>query len=469
MVTLKIDRKLHLFPLPEITDTILREVKDRLTFPNPAYLEAKKRGFSTWNKPQEVRGYRVGHDQLIVPRGFTAQMIDLLRWAGVPFRVEDRRRLLAPVDFDFKGELWDFQVEAVEAMASCDFGTLAAPAGSGKTIIALGLIARRQQPALVVVHTKELLEQWIDRLGSFLGIPARKVGVIGGGKKKIGHKITVALVQSLYKCALELASHIGFLIVDEAHHCPNRTFTEAVSVFDSKFMLGLSATPWRRDGLSRLIYWHLGDKVHEVDKGALVDAGHILQVEVIWRKTNFEPTYDPSEQYSRMLSELTQDLARNALIADDVAREAQDGGGVCLVLSDRKAHCETLVELLAAKGVEASLLTGDLGAGERIRVVADLNTRKVQVLVATMQLLGEGFDSKELSTLFLASPIKFDGRLLQCLGRVLRPAPRKTKARLFDYIDMQVGVLRNAARSRGRVYGETPAFFGQGSLNVGGR
>lgn len=154
-----------------------------------------------------------------------------------------------------------------------------------------------------------------------------------------------------------------------------------------------------------------------------------------------------------MLSELTQDPARNALIAADVAAEARDAGGVCLVLTDRKVHCETLVELLEGQGVEAHLLTGDLSNGERQKVVEDLNGGRVKVLVATGALLGEGFDYPALSILFLAAPIKFNGRLLQYLGRVLRPAPGKEKARVFDYCDINVGVLENAARARARVYG----------------
>jgi superfamily II DNA or RNA helicase len=270
----------------------------------------------------------------------------------------------------------------------------------------------------------------------------------------LGKKITVGLVQSLYKCADDVAPHIGHLVVDECHRCPSRTFTEAVSAFDCHYMLGLSATPFRRDSLTRLIWWYLGDKVHQVDAAALVDAGHVLEAEVIWRETNFEPTFDPSEEYSQMLSELTQDPARNALIASDVAQEAQGNApGVCLVLSDRVAHCKTLVELLAAHGITAAMLTGDLPATDRRKVVAALNGGGVKVLVATGQLIGEGFDCRELSTLFLATPIKFNGRLLQYLGRILRPAPGKDKARVYDYVDSQVGVLENAAQARARVYG----------------
>lgn len=432
---IRVDNKVHLVPSGEIPGTVQNHIRSRLTFPNPAFLEAEKLGFWTGDLEREVKGYQVEDDAMVIPRGFTRQLVGILQRAGVQYRIEDQRRIMPEVYFTFQGELRDFQVEAVEAMARREFGTLAAPTGSGKTVMALALITRRRQPTLVMVHTGELLDQWIDRIGAFLGISAQEVGVIGNGKKRIGDKITVALVQSLYKCAPEIASHVGHLVVDECHRAPSRTFTEAVTAFDCRYMIGMSATPWRRDGLSRLIWWHLGDKVHEVDKEALVDAGHILQVEVIWRGTDFEPTFDPSEEYSRMLSELSQDPARNALIADDVAREAGNGAGVCLVLTDRKAHCETLMDLLAERGVEAALLTGDLPSSERQGVVEALNSGRVKVLVATGQLIGEGFDCRELSTLFLATPIRFNGRLLQYLGRVLRPAPGKDKAKVYDYLD----------------------------------
>ncbi|PIU53152.1 MAG: restriction endonuclease subunit R, partial [Deltaproteobacteria bacterium CG07_land_8_20_14_0_80_60_11] len=430
-----IDTHANLYPLSHLPGAVVDRIKARLSFPNPAYLGAQKRGFSTWNIPQQIQGYRVEADTLIIPRGFVRQLIGILRGAGVRYRFEDRRRTLSEVAFTFHGQLEDFQETAVEAMAARDFGVLAAPTGSGKTVVALALVAMRRQPALVVVHTKELLEQWIARIEEFLEISAREVGRIGGGKQIIGDKISVALVQSLYKCAGEVAPHVGFLVADECHRCPSRTFTEAVTAFDSRFMLGLSATPWRRDGLSRLIYWYVGDVAHQVDAAALVEVGHVLEAEVVWRETDFEPTFDPSTEYSKMLSELTRDPARNALIADDVAREAGNGGGVLLVLSDRKAHCETLVELLEDRGVKAHLLTGDLSNGERQAVVAALNAGRVKVLVATGQLIGEGFDCRELSTLFLATPIKFNGRLLQYLGRILRPAPGKDRAVVYDYVD----------------------------------
>jgi superfamily II DNA or RNA helicase len=324
MFTLKIDHRASVSPLEaQPHRRLVDQIARRLTFENPRWAENEKRGFSNFDMPEYICGYELSSDRLIVPRGFTMQLVGILRSAGVQFTIADRRRTLALVDFTFTGQLKDFQVQAVDAMAARDFGVLAAPTGSGKTIMALALVARRQQPAMVVVHTRELMEQWIIRIENFLGIPAGQVKRIGGGKQIIGGKIGVASVQSLYKVAHDIAPHIGHLVVDECHRPPSMTFTESVSVFECGYMTGLSTAPWRRDGLSRLIYWHLGDKVYEVNTVVLVEAGHVLQAVVTWRSTSFEPTYDPSTEYSRMLSELTRDASRNALIAADVAQETR--------------------------------------------------------------------------------------------------------------------------------------------------
>jgi superfamily II DNA or RNA helicase len=317
------------------------------------------------------------------------------------------------------------------------------------------MIARRRQPALIVVHTKDLAAQWTQRIEEFLGIAAEKVGLIGSGKKVLGKEITIALVQSLYKCVEDVAAHIGFLVVDECHRCPSRTFTEAVTGFDAKYMLGLSATPWRRDKLSKLIFWHLGDVHHEVDKNLLVEAGDVLPAEIIIRNTNFKPYYDPVNEYSKMLSELTADTERNVLIASDVACETERKAGICLVLSDRKAHCENIRALLKYRyKIDSELLTGDLNMDERRNVIERLNQSEADVVIATGQLVGEGFDCRNLSTLFLATPIRFSGRVIQYLGRVLRPAPGKNVARVFDYVDIHVDTLTKAAMARQRVYRE---------------
>lgn len=435
---------------PEIRQKLIKT----LTFPNPKWLENERMG--RWNRgtPKALKFYdNIRSGGLWIPRGYMRQLMLLCRRRNIKYEVEDRRRTLKPVDFHFTGQLKPFQRKAVRTITSKDFGTLSAPTGSGKTVMALFIIAVRKQPTLIVVHTKDLAFQWMERIEQFLGIPKDEVGFIGGGKINLGKEMTVALVQTLYKCTEDVSKKVGFLVVDECHRCPSRTFTEAVTEFDSRYMLGLSATPWRRDNLSRLIFWHLGDVHHKIDQNRLVQSGDVLAAEVIVRETEFKPYYDPVNEYSKMMSELSLDDKRNHLIASDIAAEVVHNEGVCLVLSDRKKHCETLQSILRYRyKVFAELLTGDLNIDERRAVLDRLDQGDVKVLLATGQLVGEGFDRNDLSPLFLVTPIKFSGRVLQYLGRVLRPAPGKKKARVYDYVDVHVDVLKAMARARQNVY-----------------
>ena len=445
----------HALKLNHAPAMLIEKLAEQFQMVNPKWLENERMG--RWNRgtKKNLRFYRrFGKDGIIIPRGYARQLILLLKREHLIYRINDQRRLMPEVDFCFTGALKSFQSEAVAAMVRKDFGTLNAPTGSGKTVMGLFLIAQRRQPTVVVVHTKDLAFQWIQRIEQFLGIPADQVGLIGAGKKTIGEHITLALVQTLYRCVDEIVPHTGHIVVDECHRTPSRTFTEAVTAFDCRYMLGLSATPWRRDQLSQLIFWHLGDVHHEVDKVGLEENGHILKADVVVRVTTFEPYFDPVNDYSRMLSELTADDVRNRLIASDVEKEVRSGRGVCLVLSDRKKHCETLQGILRYKfNVHAELLTGDLTDEARKAVLARLNQGQVKVLIATGQLIGEGFDCPDLSTLFMATPIRFSGRVMQYLGRILRPAQGKSHARVYDYVDERVAPLVAAAKARQRVYG----------------
>jgi len=450
-ISLILSNRLRLKNLPE---DLREDLIQKLTLVNPKWIENERMGRWNRNTPKTLRFFRrAGQGGLIIPRGYIRQLIGRLNALDLTWDLTDKRHELPAMDFSFTGTLRPFQKTAVDAMLAKAFGTLCAPTGSGKTVMALSIVARRRQPAVIVVHTKELAFQWVNQIGAFLNIPEKQVGIIGAGKQRMGEKITVCLVQSLYKRAEAVSKGCGFIVVDECHRTPSRTFTEALTAFDAKFMLGLSATPWRRDRLSKLIFWHLGDMHHEIEKSLLVETGDVLSAEVIVRNTDFKPFHDPTMEYSKMLTELTANDARNRLIAQDVATEAASRDGICLVLTDRKHHGETLNALLKYKHkIKSTLLTGDLGAPQRKAVLVDLNSGAVKVLVATGQLVGEGFDSKNLTTLFLATPIRFSGRVLQYLGRVLRPAPNKVKARVFDYVDVHVPVLVKAAQERQRVY-----------------
>jgi superfamily II DNA or RNA helicase len=441
--------------LSEIPALLYQTLTERLTIPNPKWIENERMG--RWNRgtPKVLRFFdRIKGGGLWIPRGFIRQLILICKRSGINFEIIDKRLSIPEVDFNFKGTLKPFQEEAVNIMLAKDFGTLNAATGSGKTVMALHMIAKRRQPALILVHTKDLAVQWAERIETFLGIPGGEIGTIGAGKKIIGEKITVALVQSLYKCVDEVSSRTGHLIVDECHRTPGRTFTEAVTGFSSRYMLGLSATPWRRDNLTKLIFWHIGDVHHEIDKQWLIETGDVLPAEIIVRETDFIPFFDPVNEYSKMLSELTANDGRNHLIASDIAKETETGEGrCCLVLTDRKKHCETIRALLKYRyKIPSELLTGDLSDLERKDITNRLNRGEIKVLVATGQLIGEGFDCKNLSTLFIVTPIRFSGRVLQYLGRVLRPAPGKNKALVYDYVDIQVDILKAAASSRQKVY-----------------
>ncbi len=444
--------------LSEVPPKLRDELIERFKFPNPKWIENNRMG--RWNRgvPKVLKFYdKIRDNGLWIPRGYIRQLIWLCRRYGIDYQVDDQRCFLPKVSYRFSGELKPFQQKAVDVMLSREFGTLSSPTGSGKTVMALYMVAKRDQPALIVVHTKDLAFQWIERIEAFFNIPGKAVGLIGCGKKNIGDAITVALVQSLYKCADEVSNHIGFLVVDECHRCPSRTFTEAVTSFNSRYMLGLSATPWRRDNLSKLIFWHLGDVHYEVDKTRLVENGDVLSAEIFIRETDFQSCFDPVNEYSKMLSELTVNDDRNRLIVSDVAQESLYNNGTCLVLSDRKRHCETLQAMLKyTYRIESELLTGNLTLSERQKVLSRLGQGKLKVLIATGQLIGEGVDSKNLSSLFLATPIKFSGRLIQYMGRVLRPAHGKKKAKVYDYVDIKVEVLRISAKARQKVYQRQP-------------
>ncbi len=449
MITLTINRHIEARGL---TSPVAAEITKDLTMENPAYVQAEKYGRWTGNIERTLSFYSYEGQTLIVPRGYIRHLIAIMERQGLKYQMEDHTRCLSAVDFDMQAELRPYQETAVQDILKRRFGVLQAPPGAGKTVIALAVIAKRKQPALVIVHTKELLYQWRARACAFLGMTEDEVGLIGDGHRYMGDRLTIALVHSLYKVGKEISSQVGFLIVDECHHTPARTFTDAVSLFDCRYMLGLSATPYRRDGLTRTIYLYLGDRVHEIDHNALIEENHIMPAQIVARETSFDYP-DPAGDYQGCIQALTLDADRNEMILSDVEAEEAQGSGIALVLSDRTEHCHRLHRGLLARGIETRLLTGSTKKKERAQTVAELNANKARALVATVQLIGEGFDLKQLSSVFLATPIKFSGRVKQSVGRVLRTHEGKETAKVFDYVD-RPPVLSAGFKARCRAYQE---------------
>ncbi|MCP3944049.1 MAG: DEAD/DEAH box helicase [Desulfobacteraceae bacterium] len=428
-------------------------IKEKLTLNNPKFAEAEKRGRYTRGIEPILYFYEESKDSLICPRGAATQIYKICVDIGEHIEFIDNRRSFEPIDFTFSGKLSSLQFPAVESCLKRDFGLLESPTGSGKTTMALYMIAKRKQPALIVVHTKELLNQWMERIEQFLNIPKNEIGIIGSGKFKIGDKITVAMIQTLYKKVHEVADYIGHVVVDECHRCPSRTFTQALTAFDAKFMIGLTATIWRRDKLSKLIFWHIGDVTGRIDKLNLLADGNLCDAQVRWIETKFNTQTDTSEYYSQALAELTEDYQRNRLICDTVAKHGVSG--IMLILSDRKGHCHTLHDImLKENGIKSEILTGSISQNKREKIIQNLRNGRCKYLIATGQLIGEGFDLPEISTIFLTTPVKFSGRLIQYIGRALRPAPGKNKAVIFDFVDILNPVFEASARSRAFTYAQ---------------
>ena len=434
--------------LSGITIPFQQALEDNLTIDNPKYKDAKKYG--RWvgkNFKQKLFLFELDEASILFPRGFAAQAVALCKkYMGRSPVIEDLRRRLPEVDFSFQGELRPYQQEAVEDILRRHFGVLVAGTGSGKTVMALDVIARRRQPTLILVHSRELMYQWEERVRQFLGVQA---GLIGDSKFDI-QPVSIAIVNTARKRLDELVPRFGHLIVDECHRVPATLFTNVVKRFDSYFMLGLSATAYRReDGLTRLIYLYMGDRSHQVDSEELTASGAVLMPEFIQRPTNFKYVFRGN--YQALMNSLTKNELRNQQIAEDIYTEAMKTEGIVLVVSDRVAHCRKLADFLAEKGLQASVLTGKQPMAERTEIVESVHRGKVKVLISTLQLVGEGFDAAGLTTLFLTTPIKFTGRLRQVIGRILRPASGK-QPKVIDYVDEHVGVLRNSARIRRQAY-----------------
>lgn len=435
----------------ELSEGMLDQIRSYLTMENPKYRDADAHGYSTFGIARFIYAYHEDEEELICYRGYAGNLINFLRRNGLQYRIIDNRRRLPDINLAFLGTLRGYQERAVRDALKKDFGVAVAPCGAGKTVIACAVMAARKQPTLIVCHTKELLNQWRDRITQYLGIPKDKIGVIGAGKEEIC-SVTVGMVQTLCKRNLgEIMRHFGQIVVDECHHTPCTTFTEVAASFDCQYMLGLSATPYRHDGLNKLIYATLGNVAAEVTDSELQQAGCRIKPEIVVRETGFDFDYCEDSDYQPMISALVEDSDRNQLIVDDVINESQDNGNLSLILSDRKSHCEALADLLRDQGIKCAVLTSDRSKKEREAIIRDVENEILRVICATGQLAGEGLDIPKLNRLFIVTPIRFSGRITQYIGRALRVADGKVDARIYDYLD-PVGVLQSSYRSRQRVY-----------------
>ena len=431
-----------------------KKLTERLVFINPEYEFRQSRGEWLGSIPPQIHCLYEQRRNYFIPRGFLNQLLVLCQSFGLTYRLIDRQRELEPVDFQFHGVLKDYQELAYEEMIARDHGTLVGGAKSGKTVIALYLISQRQQPTMIVVPNVALLGHWKEKLVRFLKVSPEEVGIIGEGKFEVGSRVSVAHVSALYRRVREVRDKVGHLVVDECHRTPSRTFTQVVSNFDCRFLLGLSSTNQRRDRLTRLIYYYVGDILHQIDARKATEIRAIFQADVVVRQTDFEYPYESSDDYPAMLEALARDQERNRLIADDVSREINEGAGApLLVLTQDKEQDHSLKDMLQKEGVSSVSMDPDLIAKGEKGLNEQLESKNVQVVLANRQLFQKMISEAKFEALFLTTPLNFRGRTIDWFQEILRRNDGQRLVKLYDYVDSKISILDNFFRMRSYAYG----------------
>lgn len=420
-------------------------------FQNPEFYRAQAMRLPVWNKPRIIGCAENFSQHIGLPRGCLGAVLDLLQENDIRPELQDERLAGRKVAAKFTGTLRKDQKAAVREMLKHDVGVLSAPTAFGKTVAAAALIARRKVSTLVLVHRTELLRQWQERLTSFLEILKGDLGVIGGGKKKPSGKLDIAVMQSLSRREDlgELLDNYGQIIVDECHHLSAFSFEAILKQAKAKFVVGLTATPFRRDGHQPIIFMQCGPIRHSAARPETTPA----QLEV-WPKILPAPEIPPDSPIQEVFRILANDAARNRRIAEDVLAAYREGRKV-LVLTERTEHLPLLQEKLG-DGVEyCYVLHGRLSKKQRTTVFAELDAldeSAPRVLLATGRLIGEGFDHPPLDTLVLAMPISWKGTLQQYAGRLHREHADKEDVRIYDYAETDQQQLARMWDKRQRGY-----------------
>jgi superfamily II DNA or RNA helicase len=422
-------------------------------FQNPEFYRAQAMRLPTYGKPRIVSCAALHPRYVALPRGCFDEAREFLRAHQIEAEIEDRRESGLPLTVKFIGTLREEQVAAFEALARHDTGVLAATTAFGKTVVAAALLAHRARNTLVLVHRRELVAQWTERLKTFLSVETGDLGVIGGGRRKPSGRIDVALIQSLVRKGdvSDLVEGYGHLIVDECHHLSAASFELVARRSKARYILGLSATVTRKDGHHPIVFMQCGPVRYRVNpRSQAAQRGFAHRVRL--RETNFQLPAGAEEgrfSIAAIYAALSQDEPRNALIFDDVLT-ALEAGRSPIVLTERRDHLERLHERFKKFVKNLVVLRGGLGGVDRraAEAIMQSSMHEERLILATGRYLGEGYDDPRLDTLFLTMPISWRGTLVQYVGRLHRLHQGKTEVMVYDYVDSAVPVLARMARKR---------------------
>jgi superfamily II DNA or RNA helicase len=434
----------------------LNKIMSIAAFQNPKFYRHQAMRLSTYNIPRIITCADNLSKYVQLPRGCLDDLVGLLTANNIEIELRDERFMGMPVEVRFIGTLRPEQAIAAQAVLDKDVGILSGTTGFGKTVVSAYVIAKRKVNTLVVVETKALLHQWQDKLRQFLNLPAESIGQIGGGKKKPSNIVDVATIQSLIHKGVvaDVVAQYGQLIVDECHHISALTFESVVKQAKAKYVLGLTATPVRKDGDQPIFMMQCGQIVFK-DTRKLEERHPGVSHVVIPRETRFQgPSLDARQNFQELCAALAADARRNDLIIDDILK-ALDEKRSPLAITERIDHLDTLAARLQGFAKNIFVLRGGMSEKEMRELRARLHsipTDEERLILASGKCVGEGFDDPRLDTLFLMLPISWHGKVEQYVGRMHREHQGKTEVQIYDYVDSGHSQLKNMYKRRATKY-----------------
>ena len=440
----------------DLPDAFLDRLLRLAAFQNPEFYKTQAMRLSTFGKPRVIACGENLTRHIALPRGLWQEVRTLLESHNVAVDVTDHRFVGNPLEVDFRGDRRPAQAEAAKALAAHEDGILCAPTAFGKTAVAAQLIAKRKVNTLVLVHRRHLMDQWRERLASYLGLNIKDVGQIGSGKTARTGRLDVAVIQSLIRKGevKDIVAEYGQVIVDECHHVSAFSFERVLRKVKAKYVVGLTATPIRKDGHHPIILMQCGPIRFNVSSKKQAAASR-FKYEVVPRFTEF--TVPPEWQgigIQDIYTALVNDESRTKLIVSDVVNAIEDGR-FPLLLSERTDHLEILLEKLEKRVPNIFVMKGGMGKKQRdalASAIGALAEDQQRLIIATGRYIGEGFDNALLDTLFLAMPISWRGTLQQYVGRLHRLHENKRVVRVYDYADRLVPVLSRMYEKRLKAY-----------------
>lgn len=441
-----------------ISEKALGVLRRTAVFLNPEYFKNLRMHLPLYNIPRYIDCSKENEDYLLIPRGNLSNVIEKLEEANAKYEITDKRETGQKIDLQFTGKLYDEQKGALKALLKEDVGILSAGTGFGKTVVASTLIAERNVNTLILVQSHALLEQWKKAIKQFLDITS---GTIAAGKDKSTGIVDIAIVNSLIeKGSDELRPRsykYGMLIVDECHHVSAFSTENLVASFKAKYVYGLTATPIRRDGHQKIIFYQCGSVLYSTttkQMNAAQDFAHYF----IPRFSSFhyvpELTESKNPSINQYYEKLISNSTRNELIIADVKKAVKDGR-TPLILSERIEHLNILYEKLSDSAQNVIFITGrgtQKQKNETLEKLKAVPADESLIILATGKYAGEGFDYPRIDTLMLAMPFSWKGTLAQYCGRLHRNFAGKNEVQIFDYVDYRIPVFDRMYQNRLKGY-----------------